>query len=87
MIGIKRITSIENKILYQMHFLVFDLKIPWRNILRIIKKNSGGISANSGPEFRLLVIPDFLIKIIKNFIFLNQNINNLLLRIYYISLK
>ena len=30
---------IENKILYQMHFLVFDLKIPWRNILRIIKKN------------------------------------------------
>jgi hypothetical protein len=45
---------IEN-ILYQMHFLIFDLKIPWRNILRIIEKNSGGISANSGPEFPLLV--------------------------------
>ena len=41
---------IENKILYQMHFLVFDLKIPWRNILRIIKKIP--------PEFRLLVIAE-----------------------------
>jgi hypothetical protein len=36
-----------------MHFLVYDQKFR-EEIFPNRKKNSGGISANSGPEFRLL---------------------------------